>query len=626
MKTQEGINLALFEPKSSWVHGKIPEHLTSQSVKRLAIDVESRDPDLIERGPGFLRGRAEVVGISLSDGVGKWYLPIGHLSGGNMDRDNVIRFMRDLTKVSREWIGANIQYDLEALNSLEITLDGTFRDIQITDALIDEEQTSYSLEALSKKYLCIGKDETLLREASSAFGIDPKSDMWKMHSKYVGPYAEMDAYLTMHVHNSQQKHITGLEEIMNLECSLIPIIWKMRKQGIRVNLCKAQMLSEELKEMEQNLHVKMWRDHDQRIDVWSSRQIAQACDSMHIFYPRTTNGAPSFKGDWLDKQDKPFLSLIAEIRTINRLRTVFVDQWIFNNHVKGVIHPEWKQLMSDDGGTRTGRMAAANPNPQQIPGRSDLAPKVRKLFIPHNGKWGKYDYSQQEPRLAVHYADKLGLTGASLTRLAYHDNPNMDIYQFLATAAGISRRQSKDLTLGRFYGMGKNKLANKLGVSVDEAENLLRKFDEGIPFIRELSDICSNMAKKRGWIKTVCGRRRNFNLWEPANSYDRKKNGENIKPRKLDDATVHWEGKLVRSLTHKALNSLIQGSAADMTKMSMLRIYEQLKIVPIMQVHDELNYSIDDEAQAKQILELMSNSVELTVPMKVDIHIGNHWK
>jgi DNA polymerase I-like protein with 3'-5' exonuclease and polymerase domains len=630
---------ALFKPASDW---KLPTSLPDlTNVDVIGLDIESRDPKLRESGPGFIRGDAEVIGISIATSDSAWYLPIKHAGGGNMDRGVVTRFVQDLvSSPNRLIVGANLQYDIEGLDSLGIKIAGPVFDIQVTEALIDEESVGgFSLDVLSKKYLNIGKDETLLRQAADAYGVDPKSGLWKLPSKYVGPYACWDAMSGIRIREEQLKTVASedLHEILALESKLLPILFKMRRQGIRMNLEAASKLSIRLKEEEDALRLKMFKQYGCHVDEWSSMMIASLCDRLKLTYPRTLKGNPSFTGDFLDEAiTVPLFCDISDLRELSRLRSTFVDSWIFGNQVKGRIHPVWRQIASDEGGTRTGRMAASNPNPQQIPAGkyrktgkpNEIGKLIRSCFIPDEGlRWAKFDYSQQEPRILTHFAAVCDFTGAKLARMAYINDRKFDVYNYMVEAAGIDRRPAKDCYLGRCYGMGKKKLARKLGVTEVEAERILARFDEGVPFVKEIAESAMKTAASRGYIKTLCGRHRHFNFWEPINSYKRNQEGDNVISLPLEAAKQKYPGdKLQRSNTHKALNALIQGSAADMTKAAMIKCHEQLGIIPYMQVHDELSFGVRDEAHAKQVQDIIENCVNMTVPIVSDLSLGDHWK
>lgn len=602
-------------------------------AKWIGFDIETKDPDLTRRGPGFIRKNADVVGFSVAANDCSWYFPFGHLSGGNLDRDACVRFLRNLFKDDDRYVvGANLQYELEGLWHLGVDPRGRFIDVQIAEAIIEEERDDgYDLGTLSLRHLGRGKDESLLIEAAAAYGISPKGGLWKLHSKYVGPYGEWDAAAPLQIFGRQLEILKreGLTQIFELECRLLPILWKMRLQGIPVDLERARSLSAELKKKEDELRDALKVDIGFHIDEWSGQHLEALCTKHGIWFPRTPKGNPSFTGDFLSESSDPMLQRIAAIRELNRTRQTFVDEWVFSNEINGWIHPQWRQLVSDEGGARTGRMAAGNPNPQQVPSRSEFAALVRAIFRrPDGGLWGKLDYSQQEPRLLTHYAYLRGFNKAAEVRAAYINDVKMDIYKFLAETAGISRRESKDLTLGRMYGMGKKKLASKLGVSVDAAESLLHKFDAGVPFVRDIAEDTARLADKRGWVRTLCGRKRHFNYWEPVNAFDLKQNGRDIRPvNTIEEAEKKWPGQRYRrAMTHKALNALIQGSAADMTKTAIVTGYEEQKRIPYMAVHDELDGPVNDQDDANKWKTLAETCVDLSVPIRADLHVGESWK
>lgn len=603
-------------------------------VTILGIDVETKDPLLLERGPGSFRKDGHLAGVSLSSADKSWYFPMRHMSGGNLPLESTLKFLADTLKKERTYIGANLQYEMEWLAAEGLAMKGKIVDIQMCQALIDEEQESNALEVLCKQYLGRGKDETLLKQAASDAGLNAKSDLHKLHSKYVGPYAEFDSACVLEIFKKQwvEMQKQGLEEIFTLESKVTPLLWLMRQQGVRVDLDKAAKLSKRLLVEEDKLRMEVKTKYGMHLDEWSGTQLARKCQELGIRYPTTEKGNPSFVGDWLDNQEHHFLQCVSKIRELNRLRQTFVEDWIFKNQIDGIIHPNWRQLVADEGGTRTGRLAANNPNPQQVPARSDLAPLVRACFIPMDKgqKWCKLDYSQQEPRLLVHFAVLCGFASADLIKMAYRDNPKMDFYQFLVDQSGITRRNSKDLTLGRFYYMGAAKLAAKLGTSIDEAKNKLAEFDRNFPFVKEIADLCMNKAKQRGYIKTLIGRKKHFDLWEPDLWQDdrqiRLERGENLNPRTLEYAQQAWpKDKLRRAHTHKALNALIQGSAADMTKQCMVHTYEQTKKIPYLQVHDETDHGVRGD-EGEQLKKLAETCVNLQVPVRADMHIGEHWK
>jgi DNA polymerase I-like protein with 3'-5' exonuclease and polymerase domains len=306
---------------------------------------------------------------------------------------------------------------------------------------------------------------------------------------------------------------------------------------------------------------------------------------------------------------------IARAREINKAHTTFIDTILKHNH-KGRIHAEINQLRGDNGGTVTGRFSYANPNLQQIPARNkELGPRIRSLFIPEEGHtWGVFDYSQQEPRLVVHYATLQNLYGVDEVLEAYNQG-DADFHTIVADMAEIPRDQAKTINLGLFYGMGKNKLQAELGVSKDKADDLFRQYHNKVPFVKRLMDNVMNRAQERGQIRTLLGRLCRFHLWEPTQFGIHK-------PLPHDAALAEHGPGIKRAYTYKALNRLIQGSAADMTKKAMIELYKE-GITPHIQVHDELDISVNNNAD--KIKEIMEHAVSLEVPNKVDYESGPNW-
>jgi DNA polymerase I-like protein with 3'-5' exonuclease and polymerase domains len=308
---------------------------------------------------------------------------------------------------------------------------------------------------------------------------------------------------------------------------------------------------------------------------------------------------------------------IARAREINKAHTTFIDT-ILKHSYKGRIHAEINQLRGDNGGTVTGRFSYSNPNLQQIPARNkELGPRIRSLFIPEEGHtWGCFDYSQQEPRLVVHYAALQNLYGVEEVLDSYNEG-DADFHTIVADMAEIPRSQAKTINLGLFYGMGKNKLQAELGVSKEKSDGLFRQYHNKVPFVKQLMDNVMQRAQNSGKIRTLLGRLCRFHLWEP--------NQFGIHKALPHDAALLEHGPgIKRAYTYKALNRLIQGSAADMTKKAMIDLHKE-GIIPHIQVHDELDISVMDHTHVEHIKEIMENAVSLEVPNKVDYESGPNW-
>ncbi len=613
------MKIPTFSAQTEWV---IPTEFPDlRQVDEIAIDLETRDPDLIKKGSGAIIGNGEVIGIAVATAHYKGYFPINHHGGGNMDRKKVLEWFQDILNTDSTKIFHNAMYDVAWIRALGLKINGRIVDTMIAAAVTDENRFRYDLNSLSWKYNGYGKSEAGLSEAAAEWGIDPKSEMYKLPSLNVGAYAERDAEATFGLWQHMKREIIDqdLESIFNLETDLFPCLVDMRFKGVRVDVEGAQKLKKTLIKEEQDILTAIEKETNVRPQIWAARSIAQVFENLKIPFERTEKtDAPSFTKNFLQEHEHPVVNLIAKAREVNKAHTTFIDSILKYEH-KGRIHAEINQLRNAGGGTVTGRFSYQNPNLQQIPARNkDLGPKIRSLFIPEeNHTWGCFDYSQQEPRLVVHYAALYKLPSVYDVVDAYNDDPNSDFHQTVADMAEIKRTQAKTINLGLFYGMGKTKLQAELGVSKEKANELFNTYHGKVPFVKQLMDKASNRAQERGQIRTLLGRLCRFHLWEP-NSFGMHK------AMLHEDALQEHGPGIKRAYTYKALNKLIQGSAADMTKKAMLDLHNE-GIIPHIQIHDELDISIENESQAKKIIEIMENAVKLEVPNKVDYEFGKNW-
>ena len=610
--------IPLFTPETEWV---MPDELKDLTgYKEIAIDLETNDPELTTLGSGNVVGRGHIAGIAVAVEGWSGYYPIGH-EQGNMDRGLVLSWLKELfQKEEVTFIFHNAMYDVCWLRSAGIHIKGKIVDTMIAASLINENRLSYRLDSLAKEYVGIGKDEKILLAAAKEYGLDPKKDMWRLPSMYVGQYAEKDAEATLKLWQRLQTEIYAQEltSIFDLETKLFPCLVEMRFRGVPVDLDKAEKIKNNLMKQEKKLLNKIKDLSGIEVELWAASSIAKAFDALHLPYDKTEKTeAPSFTRNFLANHPHELAQCISNAREINKAHTTFIDTITKHAH-QGRIHADINQIRSDDGGTVTGRFSMSNPNLQQIPARHpELGPMIRSIFIPEQDhKWGCFDYSQQEPRILVHYAKLQKLRGVDDIVDAYKKG-DADFHQVVADMAGIERKQAKTINLGLMYGMGKNKLMAELGLMKDSAEKLIKQYNTRAPFVKELMDTVSRVANDRGKIRTLLGRLCHFELWQPVQF------GIN-KPLPLEQARKEYGEPLKRAFTYKALNRLIQGSAADMTKKSMIALYEN-GIIPHIQIHDEVDISVKDDKMAAQIIEIMESAIELEVPNKVDYEKGDNW-
>ena len=608
----------IFKAQTEWV--KPTEFPDLRHAEEIAIDLETYDPDLKKLGTGSVVGRGKVVGIAVATDGYSGYFPFDHEGGGNLDKDLVMKWFKDICESTSDKIFHNAMYDVCWIRSMGFKINGRIYDTMIAASLVNENRYRYDLNSLGWDFVGQGKNETELNNAAQEWGVDPKADMWKLPALYVGNYAERDAELTYALWRVMQKEISSqdLGSIFDLETDLFPCLVDMRFKGVRVDTESAHRLKQQLSKQEKQLLLEVTKETGEECQIWAARSIAKVFDKLKLPYERTEKTqAPSFTKNFLSNHEHPLVKKIAKAREINKAHTTFIDTIIRYEH-KGRIHADINQIRSDQGGTVTGRFSYSNPNLQQIPARNkDLGPLIRSLFIPESGcEWGCFDYSQQEPRLVVHYASLDQDTSVFGVKEAYDDG-DADFHTIVAKMADIPRTAAKTINLGLFYGMGKAKLQAELGVSKNKAEELFNIYHSRVPFVKSLMNSVSNRAQQRGQIRTLLGRLCRFHLWEP-NSFGMHK------ALPFEQAVQEHGPGIKRAYTYKALNKLIQGSAADMTKKSMLDLYKE-GIVAHIQIHDELDISVESSEQAKKIVEIMENAVKLEIPNKVDYESGKNW-
>ncbi len=601
--------------------------VTPRDIKEIAIDLETKDPRLKSHGPGWATGHGDVVGIAVSYDGFTAYLPFGHEGGGNLDRGIILKwFEKEIAKHPSDKIFYNAAYDVGWLHRLGVKLEGRILDAMLAAPLLNENRFSYSLNAVAYDYMGEMKSEAALREAAQEFGVDPKGELYKLPATFVGEYAEADARLTLQLWQTFKSELSkeDLWQVFDLETEVLPLCIEMTRRGVRVDLDQAERLKQDLLKEVKKILSGIKKETGISIELWAAASIAKVFDQLEIPYGRTKTGLPSFTKNFLSQHEHPIAQQIAEAREYDKIGNTFLSS-IFRYAEKDRIHGHINQLRSEGGGTVSGRISMSNPNLQQIPARNpDMARKIRGLFLPEEGEqWASMDFDQQEPRILVHFSSltNKGLTGSDVFVDAYKTKQNTDFHQMVADIAEIPRKQAKTINLGIMYGMGQTKLAEQLDVSTDEAKRLMRQYHDDVPFVKELMDAVQRKVSHRdkgGFVRSLLGRKCRFDLWEP-NLF--------VSSRALpkEEAHIEYGDNIKRAYTYKALNRLIQSSAADQTKASMAAIFKEKGKIPLVQIHDELAFSVADKKEARELCDVMENSVELQVPTPCDISLGPNW-
>ena len=644
------VQLPLFEPDSAWHPPKLSELPDDWNVfKRVSIDTETYDPYLKKLGPSVRRG-GYICGYSLAFEDGPiCYVPMRHVCGDNVDPEQAINYLKHhAERFTGVIVGANIPYDLDFLaeEGVEFKNVSWIRDIQIAEPLIDEHQLSYSLAAIASRYGLPGKDESLLAEAAHIYGVNPKDGIHALPGRFVGPYAEQDARLPLQILRKQERLIDefDLQDIFDLESRLIPVLVKMRRKGVRIDERKLEEIELWTRDQEHIALEKVKHLTGVEIkagDIWKKEAVAPALEAIGVSLGRTKTGQYEIRKDILDTIDHPVAEAILWSRKVNKLRTTFAAS-IREYMVNGRIHCTFTQIAVEDEdgqekGARYGRMSCRDPNLQQQPSSEVFFKRWRSIYVPDTDLWACLDYSQQEPRWLTHYAEVCGCPGAEVAATKYREDPTTDNHQMMAEITKLPREEAKIIYLGKCYGMGGAKLCHDLNlptrwliigqdkkghpvrayedvrelcytnyrdvlnkriieVAGEEGQRIIDEFDQHAPFVKRLAKIAQGRAERNGFITTAGGRRCHF-------------------PKK-DNGGYDW--------THKALNRLIQGSSADQTKRAMVELdaagYELQ-----LQVHDEIDTSVDSIQQAKDMAVIMRDCMQANVPFKVDVEVGPSW-
>ena len=600
---------------------------TPDSIKEIAIDLETKDPALKSHGPGWATGNGEIAGIAVAYEGFNAYLPMAHEGGGNLDRDTVLRwFKKEIADNASDKIFHNASYDVGWLKQAGVTLQGRWIDTMLAAPLLDENRRFYSLNSVAYDYLGEMKSEALLREAAEEFGVDPKAEMYRLPAGFVGEYAEADAKLTLDLwqHFKALLLKQDLWQIFNLELDVLPLCIDMTWRGIRVDLDSAETLKQKLLKEVKKIQRDVKKETGVDVELWSAASVAKVFDYHKIPYSRTKTGMPSFTKNFLKSHPHPAAQQIAEAREGDKIGNTFLSS-IFRYTKEGRIHGHINQLRSEGGGTVSGRLSMSNPNLQQIPARNPkFSELIRGLFLPEEKhEWASMDYSQQEPRILLHFASltNKGLSGSEEFVETYIREPKTDFHQMVSEIAKIERFEAKTLNLALMYGMGVNRLAETLDVTVEEAKALMSQYHDKVPFVKELQEVVQRRVKddkSRGAIRSLLGRKCRFDLWEPNQFVSSR-----ALPR--EEALHEYGDNIRRAYTYKALNRLIQASAADQTKAAMVSIKNEAGYTPLVQIHDELAYSVPSLEDAKKLCKIMEEAVEMQVPTPADIKIGKNW-
>lgn len=631
-------------PETGWRPRSASDLPDFRGAKVISYDVETYDPELNDNGPGWARGKGHICGFSIAaPGAGAVYIPLRHevQSEMNMDPEKMLGYAQEQLGGNCDKVGANLLYDYGWFAQEGVHVGGRQLDVQYAEALLNST-SKLGLEEIAIKYLGEGKDASILSQWILDYYGGPKTkwrkDIYRAPVTLTGHYGERDALAPLDVIMKQIPLLRANNnlDLFYMECELIPLLTKMRFAGVSIDVNRCEELQDTFQTQEKELQKQLDAMVGFGVNVNAGDSLARAFDKIGLSYPRTKptanspQGNPSFVKEFLSHHDHALPKLVTDIRGLAKLRGTFVEGYLLNGHVNGKVHGSFHPLSGTEGGARTGRFSSSVPNLQNIPSRTANGKLIRSAFRCDDGHshWEKWDYSQIEYRFLAHFA--VG-AGSDDIRAKYNADPHTDYHDSTAmlvknmTGIELARSYVKNINFGLAYGMGIDKLANDLGVSVAEAKKLSAAYHQGVPFARKTIEQLSDFANRMGYIETILGRKNYFDLWEPS-GWGRK--GD---PLPYEEAVYEYGPDVSRAYLYRTLNYLLQGSSADQMKSAMLAAYKagifDVTGVPRLTVHDELDFSIPQPnvEVARELKNIMQTVIPLRVPVLAELDVGPNW-
>ena len=609
-------------------------------LREIGLDIETLDPSINDgKGPGCYTDDGKIVGVGIAyDAEHAVYYPVAHDTSLSRNVRRPEAFFDWLRGQAADYrgtiIGANVQYDLDWLRARHgvVFPHARVEDVQWAECLLDENRMRYALDILANEYLGEGKHT----EGLSRYGRDYIKNMNRVDPGWAAEYCEQDCIVAVQIMHKQRPLLeaNGLNEVWDIECRGAHILLEMRARGVRVDTVAAQSANDRLL-----ADAKAEREHlrslvDFSVDPWSGESLAQAFNKLDIAFPRTEKGAPSFRKAWLTSHGSELARTVVGIREKEKTAGTFIQSYIIDGNINGRLHTIFHPLKGDTNGTVSGRYSSSNPNLQNIPARHpEYGPLMRSMFLPEEDHdWGSADWSQIEYRLLAHFCSLVPAVESETLIARYRSDATTDFHAIAAEIAGTDRKTAKNINFGVVYGMGVAAMAINLGVTVAEAETILNEFHGRAPYLRQIYGVAERRAQRQGYIRTIAGRRRRFTDWSVGR-------GASSKYFRSEASAHEYASKngmaVSRAHTHKALNALLQGSAADLMKKAMVDMWEAGLfndgcLIPHLTVHDEMNVSVPRTAAGREAFDemrnIMTNAWALEVPVLVDAALGATWQ
>ena len=584
--------------------GDFERIISEISGKVVSIDLETTSLDPIS---------AEIVGVSLSYEEGKaFYIPVSHKSGKNVSKDIVIKGLRRIFE-SSQLVGQNIKYDLSVLKSAGVDPVTPYFDTMVAAWLLNPDEKRFSLDELAMRFLgykMISYEEVAPPSQELPLFSGNFSDV---PTEKASEYSAEDADITYRLYLKLSKSVEKmkLERVLHeIEMPLIPVLVAMENTGVYFDLNYLKELSEKFQDKMRELEKNIFSLAGERFNINSSIQIAKVLEKLGI-KPRkkTKTGRISTSAEVLEDlaAEYEIARLILDYRKYQKLKSTYIDAIPkLVNPKTGRVHTSFNQT-----GTATGRLSSSDPNLQNLPKRDDEGKEIRKAIRPQREGWYilSADYSQIELRILAHFSEDENLVRAFKEELDIHRMTAARIYGIPEEMVSDQmRRVGKMVNFSIIYGVTPYGLAVRLKIPVKDAQRMINSYFQLYPGVRDFIKEVIERATETGEVRTMFGRRREVPQLRSRNR-TKKAEGERI-----------------------AINTPIQGTAADIIKLAMINIYKRTKDMKsrmILQVHDELVFEVpEDEIDAmKEIVsEEMENVVDLRVPLKVDMSVGRQYE
>lgn len=581
---------------------------------------------------------AELVGICLAveEGTG-YYVPLGHLKGTSQNTEGQMTLfageatladdqlaletvlkalMPALTDPDTPKMAHNAKYDYAILERYGLTVGPLGFDTMIAEWLTDPASKHLGLKDLA--FHRLGVEMTPIKDLIGS-GRDQKT-FAEVPIEDAAPYGAADADMTLRLAHVIREDLEALGQsklLAEIEMPLIPILAAMEKAGVGVDVPFFKKMSAELDERLGELEKTIYNIAGEPFNINSTQQLSDVL-FMRLKLPheglrKTKSGYYSTAADVLSGlkavDETGIIAAILEYRELGKLKSTYVDalpQMV--NPTTGRIHTSFKQT-----GAVTGRLASSSPNLQNIPIRTEVGQEIRRGFVARPGwLFLAADYSQVELRVLAHISQDKALLTAFREDQDIHRTTAAAVYGIdVADVTYDQRRFAKAVNFGLIYGMGAYRLARDSELTLAEAENYIKAYFERFPGINRYLKETQEQARNLGYVETLLGRRRYFPIFK---------------------ARVRVNRQAEARADREAVNHPIQGTAADILKIAMIRLYEALqgtyRAQMLLQVHDELVLEVPEEELApvqKLVVETMSGAYPLDVPLKVEASSGKNW-